>query len=306
MAIGINNAINLYKTGQLTKVETRLTEANHDPNLPQNVQRESVTRIDSFEPPKAHVDFLGGFDKNYVNEFYSVESATARYAELRDEVKQIYGNDSGLLDYNLTMLDKVFENRMGEIARNATYKLESENNANKIYINLEGKKLIRLDNLSSDELEQVRKMLEDTGFFKNAQAAQKAIDDALGRVTEKKHGRLYELNKISTNENFNANSSTNNIKSLMTQFVSSFMQQIKSGFGYDSAYKSAVDYMNETTKTTSVNSLSFQDFMVFEKHRHQSKVESTDVHAMIAALDSANKAFNNSDEISTELRALLK
>ena len=93
----------------------------------------------------------------------------------------------------------------------------------------------------------------------------------------------------------------------MSQFVSAFMQQIKAGNGYDSAYKNAVDYMNSTTVTTSVNNLSFRDFMVFEKYRQQSVQQvTTDIHAIIAALDTANKAFNNSMEMSAELRTLLK
>jgi hypothetical protein len=247
--------------------------------------------VDTFETIIPHVSFVN-FDKNFYHESYTVESATARYAELREEIHQLYGNNSGLLEYNLNMLDRVFERRMEDIATSAAKRLKNENSGNS-FLSMPDGTSIRLDNLSPERAEEVREILKNLGF-KNPDS-----------ILRNANSRNYEFNKIATNAAFNANQFTNNTKNLMSQFVSSFLQHMRADDSYNSAYKNATDFMNSTTKTTSVNNLSFHDFMIYEK-MIASVQGITKPTAMLTAWGEANNTFNNSTEISAELRALLK
>jgi hypothetical protein len=95
---------------------------------------------------------------------------------------------------------------------------------------------------------------------------------------------------------------------MMQEFAKSYTAQIKGGSSYGNAREIALAMMSAMfNKTTSVNNLSFADFLILEKY----SMANVDINPImgisdwLAKRDQMNKAFNSSTEISEELRKLL-
>jgi hypothetical protein len=112
----------------------------------------------------------------------------------------------------------------------------------------------------------------------------------------------YELNKIAIHKSFNMDKFHANAQEMMKQFAQEYLQQIKGGAGYASAWENAVAIMTRSTETTSVNKLSFSDYMILEasiQYTGNTKAQ------MYASHSSLNNAFNNNTNLSESLRKAL-
>jgi len=118
-----------------------------------------------------------------------------------------------------------------------------------------------------------------------------------------REGVAFEPNKIAANKDFNKDNFLENAQNVMKEFGKAFIGNIKDGLSYTDAKKNAFDYMAENFKTTSVNSLSLNDLMVYEMSKFANRVSDREVY--IAQKSAFNKAFNNNTKLSAELRALL-
>jgi len=145
----------------------------------------------------------------------------------------------------------------------------------------------------------------DRGFEQHLQWIAKTVTGEMELETKQlttyaKNNIGYEGHKLATNKDFNIKEFESNIKVLMKEFGQSFLQRINEGFDFTEAKKNTIEYMVENTKTTSVNKLSYSDFMVV------AKCFMGDGNVPTARGDKASKTFNNSTELSAELKALLR
>jgi len=113
----------------------------------------------------------------------------------------------------------------------------------------------------------------------------------------------WELNKLGAHKSFNMNRFQSNAINLMRQFAQEYIQQIKDGASYASAWGNAVEIMTRTTETASVNNLSFSDFMILDNTPWGN---ATTIAGNIAARNNHSFSFNNNPNLSEELRMLLK
>lgn len=112
---------------------------------------------------------------------------------------------------------------------------------------------------------------------------------------------------IAAHKDFNAKDFTANSVNLMKNFAQTFISKIKEGLDFVNAQKSTVEYMLLTfNQTTSVNNLSFNDFSVLLKHSDDPTIKVTNGAESRAMRNTLNSRFNNSTELSAELKALLK
>lgn len=117
---------------------------------------------------------------------------------------------------------------------------------------------------------------------------------------------LWEPHKLGTNKDFNKETFGTNAKNMMQQFAQKFLEQIKTGASSNSAMSNAFDFMSQLfNKTTSVNNLSFNDFMILQTP-NWGDVDANTREGNIKAFDNNNKAFNNNQDLSEELRKLLE
>lgn len=114
---------------------------------------------------------------------------------------------------------------------------------------------------------------------------------------------LWEPNKLATHKAFNWEKFRKNAESLMRQFAQEYIQQIKSGMSYTSAWDNAVGIMKNSTTTTSVNELSFSDFMILDSRPTSN---ATTKSANIIARNEQSVYFNTNPNLSEELRKFLK
>jgi len=117
-------------------------------------------------------------------------------------------------------------------------------------------------------------------------------------------GVKFEANKLAVNKDFKTAEFAVNAQKVLKEFGQKFIDSIKNGLNYDEAKKSTFNYMAENFKTTSVNSLSLSDLIAVGKNMCGSdRVEGK--AANIAQWSEINRKFNESKELSAELRALL-
>ena len=149
----------------------------------------------------------------------------------------------------------------------------------------------------------------NNAFEHQLQCIAKAISDNL--VAEifiarqpSREGIDYESHKLALNHGFNKDEFETNAKNILKEFGQAFLNNVRNGLDYADSQKSAFEYMMESFKTTSVNSLSLNDLMVVGKHFiADERVEGK--AANIAQRNEMNRNFNNSAEMSAELRVLL-
>ncbi|MCL2078079.1 MAG: hypothetical protein FWH08_06725 [Oscillospiraceae bacterium] len=115
----------------------------------------------------------------------------------------------------------------------------------------------------------------------------------------------WESNKLATNKNFNEKVFETHAVDMMKQFAQSFLKQVNGGFNFGDALKNATDFMNNAFgKTTSVNNLSFSDFMLLQTPNYGDADLSTKAGNIIAR-NNNNNWFNSNPGLSAELRAML-
>jgi len=117
----------------------------------------------------------------------------------------------------------------------------------------------------------------------------------------------YVGHKLAINKDFNKEDFEANSKNMLKEYGCNFLNNIKNGLNYADAKKSTLEYMAEAFKTTSVNSLSLSDFMLIGKYMVADKGDkrATSAAEIYAQKSELNRRFNNSTELSAELRALL-
>ena len=92
---------------------------------------------------------------------------------------------------------------------------------------------------------------------------------------------------------------------MMAQFARDYLEKVNGGFSFNDALRSAKDLINSLfNTTTSVNNLSFKDFLYLNENITQEGT-STAPGDQYKERNMFNLAFNNSTQISPELRALL-
>lgn len=113
---------------------------------------------------------------------------------------------------------------------------------------------------------------------------------------------LWESNKLALQKSFNMDKFADNAKNLMQQFVQEVISQIKNGSSYNTAMNKAAEMITRTTKTTSINELSFSDYMILDARPTSN---ATTREGNIIARDNQSRYFNNNPNLSEELRKLL-
>ena len=126
-------------------------------------------------------------------------------------------------------------------------------------------------------------------------------------MTESKESRNnpHEPHALANHKNFNSKEFERNSREMMAQFSRNYLEQINGGFSFNDALRSAMDFINSLfNTTTSVNNLSFKDFLVLNENITQEGT-STAPGDQYKERNKFNLAFNNSTQLSPELRALL-
>jgi len=118
-------------------------------------------------------------------------------------------------------------------------------------------------------------------------------------------GVKFEANKLAVNKDFKTEEFMVNAHKTLQNFAKEFLNNIKTGQNYADAKKTAFDYMAENFKTTTVNSLSFNDLITTGQILCGNGKRVVDKAETIAQFSEINKKFNESKELSAELRALL-
>jgi hypothetical protein len=115
----------------------------------------------------------------------------------------------------------------------------------------------------------------------------------------------FETNRLATHRDFNRDEFEKSAVTMMRDFAKSYTANINGGLSYAAALEGVFASMNfNYGLTTSVNNLSFADFLLLNKHS-TAHYEAQTLLDTIAKRDQASKAFNNSSEMSSKLRSLL-
>ena len=115
----------------------------------------------------------------------------------------------------------------------------------------------------------------------------------------------HEPHALANNKNFNSKEFERNSREMMSQFSRYYLEQVNGGIKYNDALKAATDFINSIFGlTASVNKLSFKDFLYLIENITQEGTSTApgDQHK---ERNMFNLAFNNSTQLSPELRALL-
>jgi len=126
-------------------------------------------------------------------------------------------------------------------------------------------------------------------------------------MTENKAHRTHhhEPHALGNHKNFNRKEFERNSRDMMAQFAKEFLGQVNSGISINDSLKAATDFINSIFGlTTSVNKLSFKDFLYLNENITQEGTSTApgDQHK---ERNKFNLEFNNSTQLSPELRALL-
>ncbi|MCL2250191.1 MAG: hypothetical protein FWC13_13115 [Oscillospiraceae bacterium] len=114
----------------------------------------------------------------------------------------------------------------------------------------------------------------------------------------------FEPNALANHRSFNRDEFENHAREMMGQLSRFHLQQVNSGVNPNDAFRAAMNFTSGMFgMTTSVNNLSFNDFM-FTKTLMTSGTATTGQEAA-AMRDRINNEFNNSTQLSPELRELL-
>lgn len=196
----------------------------------------------------------------------TVESSIARHAELRDEVHRAFGHDSELLAANLAALDRAFESNMQEIARSI-----------------------------SDSARHESSLAESRAVFQ-------AQVQKFGTGSE--FLRHHETHALANHSSFNHREFERNTLNMMNQLTQFHLGQLNTGMNNNNAWQATMNFMSSMFgATTSVNSLSFNDFLLVQNSfGGNSPMMAGGVDAERNRL---NSEFNNNTQLSPELRALL-
>lgn len=111
----------------------------------------------------------------------------------------------------------------------------------------------------------------------------------------------YETHALAKHKDFNAEKFRDNTNNLLIKFAAEYAKQSQSGDN-KSAWTNAVKAMIDSTKTTSVNNLSFSDYMIFAK---STKSTGGTMAQTYPSRTSLHDAFVNDPNLSEELRKIL-
>ena len=119
--------------------------------------------------------------------------------------------------------------------------------------------------------------------------------------------RHHTPHALANNRNFNREEFANNATSMMSQFAQFHLSQINSGINVNDALRASMNFMGSGMfgMTTSVNNLSFNDFLLVQNTFLGGFSSSTTAEGLDAERNRLNAAFNNNPQLSGELRALL-
>lgn len=149
--------------------------------------------------------------------------------------------------------------------------------------------------------------LDRDSLTKNLQSLDKAFELALKNVARNAIVDIEPPHKLAAAKGFNQQELFAHTQDMMSKFALNFIGQIRSGIGQAAAYNNTLSLMNSMfAVTTSVNKLSFNDFSLLGKYMLMD-VGGRNYTAAgnIAKQNVRTEAFNNSTELSAELRALL-
>jgi len=300
MSVSINsqyaNAINTYSSNQkagnekptLEQLQERVSASE------QNIDFLEITKVDSIPQGKYAVTFPEY--QEYFMYAVNAEDALSLYQSGRENLIKNSLN-AETLEVHLTMFDNAFENQMGKIADKVAldlYMQRQNREQEAIYI---PKTINRYEQLRDN-------------YLKNGQTNAANI---LTAEIERLNARLANKdsqNKLAVNKDFNIDEFSKNSSDLMREYARAITQNMKSGMDSVSAQKSAFEFMLESfNKTTSVNNLSFKDFMAVYNHSDYVAFMNGDFAKpkpiTEAMRNEIYRDFNAGTELSAELRALL-
>ncbi|MCL2634058.1 MAG: hypothetical protein FWD34_06040 [Oscillospiraceae bacterium] len=163
------------------------------------------------------------------------------------------------------------------------------------------------ENLLNKNLDTLDKAFENRLHVLGVGVAQSAGISGDYAEYSQEHGNDYEAHALFSNVNFNQNAFQNNVAELMRELAQAFLNSIRSGIDYADAQKSAFEYMLEAfNKTTSVNNLSFADFLVVMKYSNLDEQYNNSHETLFMTRSEVHKGYNQSTQISEELREMLK
>ena len=234
----------------------------------------------------------------YIGGTRNIDDVLSFYKQGRADIIKTYGdaneNDNAFLNAHLNALDKAFESQMKHIGEAVAGDLAYERYTREqeaIYI----PKYI-------NQLEQWYKDALKNGNQKSIGILSAEIDRMNARVGNS------DTNKLAMHSDFDEVEFKTNMANQMGEYARQIAQNFKSGVDSVSAQKTAFELMMSVfNKTTSINNLSFSDFMVVYKHSdYVAFVTDKPTPITEAMRNENNNAFNNSKELSAELKAFLK
>jgi hypothetical protein len=117
--------------------------------------------------------------------------------------------------------------------------------------------------------------------------------------------RRIEPNALANHRDFNYGEFKRNNMEMMAQFSRIYLEQLSSGLGADVSLQATMDLMDILfSLTKSVSSLSFRDFLYL--HANITSGTAKTIDEMVDERNMLTRAFNNSPNLSPELRALLE
>lgn len=305
MSIGINsstNAVNAYKSTANQKSGNEKSPTLEQ--LQEIVQNSTKLNTDLIEitllsdtQMEQYITESNGLSNKYGQFFgstFNVDDTISLYEQGRADLIKTYGESGVISTAHLNAFDKAFENKMGDIANKVAGDLAFDRFTREqeaIYI----PKYI-------NQLEQWYKDAVKKGDAKSMSVLSAELERMGARLSNP------DTNKLAMHSDFNEAEFKTNMANMMGEYAKAIAQNFKSGTDAVSTQKTAFELMLATfNKTTSVNNLSFNDFMVVYKHSdYVAFVADKPTPITEAMRNENNSAFNNSTEISAELRALLK
>jgi phage terminase Nu1 subunit (DNA packaging protein) len=292
MSITINTNFSAANTYAATTSDTKPTLQELQSKV-QNAQNVDTFEVMGMIPIHDNSHQISDKYQQWFEYTFNIDEVISLYQRGRNDIQNAYAQND-MLEAHLAMFDKAFENQMGRIADKIAGDLWMEQHNRKmeaIYI----PKYIR-------QLEQWRDEAIKNGRANTANVFSAEIERMNGRL-----GIKDNHHKLAANNGFDSDEFAKNSAYLMREYAQKITQEIKSGLDFSTAQKSAFEYMLETfNKTKSLNELSFNDFLVVYNHSDYVAFMTDKPTAITDSMrNDMYRNFNNSTELSAELKALL-
>jgi hypothetical protein len=153
----------------------------------------------------------------------------------------------------------------------------------------------------------------DEGFMRHldhlaaSEAALLWLDQVRHQAAQRGTPSPIDNHPLATHKDFNHKVFRENTMNLLRDFATQYIQQINNNGGdFKSAWNSTLEVLN-STETTSVNSLSFNDFMIFQSSKwyREFAEEGVTMMQLQARHGNLHDAFRNNPNLSENLKNIL-